>query len=555
MLKKIRIQNLAIIEDIEIEFNSNFTALTGATGAGKSLVIDSLKLIFGKRADSDYIRHGEDEAIVSAYFSNLNEHVIAYLKTLGIQSDELIIERWISRKDRNKILVNNKQSSLQDLRELGLLIGDIHEQHDTTKLLDPNTALQMIDDFGKTNTLLNDYVVARHLYLEAKNKYENAVKKTEQNIEKLDEYKYQYNELIKANLESEELSLLEQQITALTNQKEIIESLNKAYLSLKQIEDESLLYGGFQALEKIKDIALEYQEHYQRIESSYYELSDVKDGLYDALDKIKETSVYELESLQERYYFLKDLEKKYHKDIKDLIDYTYSLEDEILKIENFDAFLEKLNEQQLSLYQKAYEKGKKLSDKRKQVAYRLEKEFIEILKQLDISYVEFKVLFEDFKGTLLEDGIDQVLFLISLNEGEPLKPFYKVASGGELSRSMLALKILYGRINMLSLMVFDEIDLGISGDAASKVAGALKELSNEIQIITITHLPQVAAIATDHFNIEKGILKGRTITVIKDLDEEERIYHLAYMLSGKVLTEGSILHAKSLLDNKKSPKA
>lgn len=551
MLNKIRIKNLAIIEDIEIEFNSNFTALTGATGAGKSLVIDSLKLIFGKRADSDYIRYGEDEAVVVAYFSNLNSRVKEYLKSLSTNTESLIVERWISKTDRNKVLINNKLASLKELQQLGYLIGDIHEQHETTKLLDPNTALLMIDQLGQTESLKNSYTLKRFEFLEANKKHNDALTLTKQTEEKLDEYKYQLKELSKAALKVDEVNELHQQITLLSHQKEIVESLKESYQNLNIIDEQTLLYNTFQTLEKIKEINPEYLTIYQRLESVYYEVEDIKDELYNLLDEAQDRSLIELELLQERYYFLKDLEHKYKKTITELVAYQNQLEEEILKIENYDAFLEKLSKDKNNAYNDAYNLALQLSKKRKEFASILEKEFIVILKRLDIDYVDFKVSFTITE--LTEDGIDEVLFLISLNEGEPLKPFYKVASGGELSRSMLALKILFAKIENLSLMVFDEIDLGISGDAASKVAAELKSLANEIQVISITHLPQVAAAASQHFHIKKKIDDKRTITVIQDLKSDERLYHLAYMLSGKTLTEGAILHAKSLLEHKKKP--
>lgn len=551
MLNKIRIKNLAIIEDIEIEFNSNFTALTGATGAGKSLVIDSLKLIFGKRADSDYIRYGETEAVVVAYFNNLNKKVIKYLSSLEINDNNLVIERWISKHDRNKIIVNDKQITLRELQQLGYLIGDIHEQHDTTKLLDPETALIMLDQLGQTEELKNKYILSRHKYIQTSNKYNNALIKTKQTEEKLEELKYELNELSKANLSIDELEQLEHQINVLSHQKEIVESLTESYINLKKIDDDVLIYNSFLTISKIKEINESYLNIHNRLESSYYELTDIKEELYDLINEAKDISLNELEIIQERYYFLKDLEKKYSKTIDELITYKLDVEEEILKIENYDEFLSKLKEDKIDSYNKAYKIALDLSKKRKQFATVLEKDFITILKRLDIDYVDFKVEFN--KVDLKEEGIDEITFLISLNEGEPLKPFYKVASGGELSRSMLALKILFAKIENLSLMVFDEIDLGISGDAASKVAYELLTLSNDLQIIAITHLPQVAARANKHYHIEKKIESNRTITIIKDLNNEDRLYHLAYMLSGKDLTEGALLHAKSLLEHKKKP--
>ena len=340
----------------------------------------------------------------------------------------------------------------------------------------------------------------------------------------------------------------------LSHQKEIIESLDESYSNINIIDNQNLLYNSFKALEKIKSFSQSYETLFQRIQSGYYEFEDLKQTLFLELDSAKDASIDELEELQERFYFLKDLENKYKLSIEQLILSMEDLEEEILKYENFDLFIEKLELEKEKAFKEAYLKGKQLSERRRAIAIKLEKEFVEILKRLDISYVDFQIAFKEAEAKiLLEDGIDEVMFLISLNKGEPLKPFYKVASGGELSRSMLALKIMYGKIHELDLMVFDEIDLGISGDAASKVANELFDLAQQRQVITITHLPQVAAKASKHYNIEKRVEGNRTITIINDLIADQRVYHLAYLLSGRNITEGAILHAKSLLDNKKSP--
>ncbi len=536
MLKKLIIKNLAIIEDVEIKFHENQTALTGETGAGKSLIIDSLKLIFGARADSDLIRYKESEAIIKAIFN--------------IEGKEYIIERWISRKDKNKILINNESATLTELRTLGLTIGDIHEQHDTLELLKPEASLKMIDKMGNYDNLLNEYIILRFEYLESLKKFSSATKKEVEEKETLELYKYQFDELKKANLEINEIFKLESQIETLTHQKTIFDELNKSYIALKKIDDENLLYDSFKSLENIKSYKESFNDLKERIATIYYEASDIKEELYNEIDALNDLSVLELDELQERFYFLKDLENKYGKTNNELVYYVDELEEDILKIDNYDSYLEKLKEQMNNAYKKAYSKALEISKARKNIALKLEKDFISLIKDLAINYCEFKVDFKEL-DELSEFGIDDVTFLISLNEGEPLMPFYKVASGGELSRSMLALKIIYLKVHKLKLIVFDEIDLGISGEAARKVSKLLHELSKFIQVITITHLPQVAAYADMHYHISKYTKSSRTNVNLEFLEEEKRIYTLAYMLSGDNLSESAIMHAKSLLAEKK----
>lgn len=547
MLKSLTIKNLAIIEDITIDFSSGLTCLTGETGAGKSLLIDSLNLIFGKRADSDLIRFGAEQAYIKAHFINLDEKIITYLKAQELPDKDLIIERVITIKGSNKVLVNDVLVTLQSLKELAFLIGDIHEQHDTASLINPETSLTILDAFGNLTEVLNSYLILKFNYEEKSKLYEHALKETIKQQDQLDKFKYYYDELTKANLVFDELTALKEQINTLRNKKEIVTNLEKAYENIKIITEEDLLYQSLKALQSLEKFNLGNLQ--ERVANSYYELDDLKGEIYQKLLEVKDVSLLELNNLEERYFFLKELEKKYQKPLNSLITYQEELQDEILKLENYDLYLEKLLKQKEKAYQEAFKSAEDISQKRQKLALMLEKEFIASLKNLAIDYVSFKVHFK--KTELTNNGIDDVIFLISLNEGEPLKPFYKTASGGELSRSMFALKMIYGKVHNLSLMVFDEIDLGVSGEASLKVADALEQLAKERQVIAITHLPQVASKASFHYHITKATNQERTTTNLKLLKGEERVYQLAYLLSGSKLTEGALLHAKELLKEKK----
>lgn len=543
MLKTLKVKNLAIIEDVEIEFSNELTCLTGETGAGKSLIIDSLNLIFGKRADNDLIRFNEEEAYLKAHFLNFNDEVKKYLTEKDLFEEELIIERILSNKGNNKVLINEKLVTLQTLRELSYKIGDIHEQHDTVSLINPETSLDLLDKLANLKTDLNEFTIFKYEYEQVKTKYEDALSKTLIQQEKLKELKFIKEELSKAHLKENELEILKEQINTLTNQKEIVQNLELAYNNISKIDNENLLYDSLKALNLIEEFNL--KEIKDRVEFAYYELEDLKNEIYNKLDDVKDISILELESIEERYFFLKELENKYLKSLNELIVYESELEEEIFKTENFDKYIEITKKDMEKAYLKAYDKAKVISNKRKKISIKIEEDFVKLLNSLDISYVEFKVDFKEISLSIT--GIDEVTFLISLNKGEPVKPFYKVASGGELSRSMFAFKILYSKINNLDLMVFDEIDMGVSGNAALKVAEALKKLAKDMQVIAITHLPQVASKANYHYHISKELIKDRTKTKLELLSGENRIYKLAYMLSGSNLTEGAILHAKELL--------
>ncbi len=445
------------------------------------------------------------------------------------------------------MLVNDVLVTLQSLKELAFLIGDIHKQHDTASLINPETSLTILDAFGNLTEVLNSYLILKFNYEEKSKLYEHALKETIKQQDQLDKFKYYYDELTKANLVFDELTALKEQINTLRNKKEIVTNLEKAYENIKIITEEDLLYQSLKALQSLEKFNLGNLQ--ERVANSYYELDDLKGEIYQKLLEVKDVSLLELNNLEERYFFLKELEKKYQKPLNSLITYQEELQDEILKLENYDLYLEKLLKQKEKAYQEAFKSAEDISQKRQKLALMLEKEFIASLKNLAIDYVSFKVHFK--KTELTNNGIDDVIFLISLNEGEPLKPFYKTASGGELSRSMFALKMIYGKVHNLSLMVFDEIDLGVSGEASLKVADALEQLAKERQVIAITHLPQVASKASFHYHITKATNQERTTTNLKLLKGEERVYQLAYLLSGSKLTEGALLHAKELLKEKK----
>ncbi len=551
MLKRLKIENLAIIEDLSVEFKPGMTALTGQTGAGKSLLIDSLKLLFGTRADSDLIRYGADEATVLGEFILLNDALKALLLTMDFKSDALIIKRAINRNNKNTITINNKVITLNELKKIAYYLGDIHEQHDITKLLDPKLQLALVDQMAlkEIEPLYNQYQMTKDKYHTTKHKYEQALKEKASKEMALESLKDMSEELSKMKLDTSEKDALHLQIEKLSHQEKIVNNVNKAFELLDELYQKGDIYEASEALKAVKSFDDLYLNGSQKLAEIYYELEGLRTDLKKSLALFDYFSESELDSLQERLQALVMLEKKYGKTVPELIDYLNEIEEKIMITEDYDGYLKKLKIETEQAYQQVVSAGETLRKLRKSLAKKLEKEMISELSQLDLEKVRFEITFEDKSPIeLYDDGIDLVTFNIGLNEGEPLKPLYKTASGGELSRFMLALKIVFAKYQGLNLVVFDEIDMGISGKTASKVAQRIKHLSHQLQVLSITHLPQVAAVAGNHYHILKTIKDNRTVTNIDILDHEKRILILAEMLSGDRIDLYAIEHAKALLE-------
>lgn len=550
MLKTLKIENLAIIEDLQIDFEVGMTALTGQTGAGKSLLIDSLKLLFGARADQDLIRYQKNQATITGLFTDLNDKLKNYLSNFDIKTDELIIKRVISRENKNVIQINQMSITLQELKKIAFYLGDIHEQHDISKLLDQNLQLSLIDqiDLLEVEPLISDFLIKKEAYQDAKKKYEKALEKKASKEKEITVLKEQIDELDKARLDKDELSNLKETIEKLENEEKIVSNVKNAYDVLENIYQEQSLYEAAMSLKKVSHYDELYKKSMDTILNSHYELEGLREELSRSLDLFSYHSSDYLNELQERDFFLKNLEKNYQKSVLELISYLKEIKEEVLMIEDYDTYTSNLKKDQDRLFNETKVLGLKLREKRKKLSKQLEKEIITELKLLDLEKVKFEISFDEESNTFYDDGIDIVTFLISLNEGEPLKPLYKTASGGELSRFMLALKIVFSRHQKINLVVFDEIDMGISGIAASKVALRMKELSKEVQVLSITHLAQVAAISEHHFNIKKVVKDGRTYTEVLKLETESRVRQIAEMLSGERISSYAIEHAKALLN-------
>lgn len=546
MLKHLEVKNFALIDDLNIDFSDGLTAITGETGSGKSILLESLQLLFGKRSDAEYIRTGTTKAVVSGRFILKNETS----SLLSTQKDITIV-REIDASGRHVVKLNDEVITLARLRQITNHIGLIHGQNDTYQLLDKTTYVSFIDqvDVDKTQELLQKYLLKRSSYLEGLEAFKNLENKKQETLERADFLKFQINELKSYNLVLGEKETLDEQVKRLKNYDSILQALKFTYETLNgQLFQTDLLFDAYKQMDKITAYDHTLSETTKLLEESYYNLEEANKQVEQALSSLDFDS-NAFNQYQERLYELSKIETKYAKTNDELVIYLEKITDELAMSEDYDGYIKKAKEKLDKQYDEAYKLGEALSIHRKKIALKLEKELTQALKLLDLDKAQFKIEFEPLKPkmTLGEDGLDSVEFMISFNEGEPLKPLAKVASGGEKARFMFSLKSLYAVNSNLSLLVFDEIDIGISGKTATKMANVMLKHASDLQMIVITHLPQIAAKANHHYSIYKTFSDQRMETKINILDDDARILSIAGMLSDDEITPFAIEQAKQLL--------
>lgn len=548
MLKQLHVQNFALIDDMTMDFLPGLTALTGETGAGKSIILESLYLLFGKRSDATMIRHGMNKAHVMGIFelSKSKQEELSLPETIKVERD-------IDLQGRHMMKINDEITTLARIKDVMLSMGSIHSQTETMSLFERSYYLELIDqtDQNKISELRNQYLILRSNYLSKKKHLEELKNKKNQSIEKKSFLEYQVEELKAFNLMVDEKTLLDEKIEKLKNYDKIMNALRGGYQSLESdIFSLDTIYEAAKQLEKISHLDKSYEDMSSRIKDAYYNLDDVKSLMFQTIEQL-DFDEEEFNIMQERSYELVKIETKYQKTINELIDYLKEIEEELLLITDYDQYLESSRKEVEVAFNQAYQSGMKLSELRRKLAKKLSSDVLIELKDLDLEKASFDIVFDEIikeESSLLETGLDNVEFYISLNEGEPVKPLAKVASGGERARFMFALKSIYAKANHLSLLILDEIDIGISGKTASKVASKMKKLSESMQLIVITHLPQVAARATHHFGIKKQKENERMVTRIHKLSDMERIESVALMLSDEKITHFAIEQAKLLLE-------
>ncbi len=556
MLSYLAVKNYAILENIEVSFEAGMTALTGETGAGKSLLIDAIGLLLGDRATTSIVRTGAEYCEISGLFVNLSKTVKQTLATLDIPcaDDELLIRRQISQNSQNRIKVNNRAVTLQDLRMITIYLADIHTQHDTKRLINPETYLSLIDAHDQTlKDTIDVYKKARQNYLSAHQEYVTLQASKASREEKLDFYRFQIEEIKKHQLEADEDVELEQAIDKLRNFDKIYKKIQEVNALLKDNNALESIYDASQSLADVSDYDALYASLSERLKSAYYELEDVQGVVGDQLRAL-DFDPAELDRLETRQHTLDTLKRKYRKTLQELIAYQEMMEEEIAMFTDFDQALAEKYKALETAFETIKAAAIALTEKRKNAARGIEKALLKVLKDLELKDTRFEVRFntvvyDDASAVsqFTEAGVDQIDFYLSTNVGEPLKPLSNVASGGELSRIMLALKEILMRKLSVSLMIFDEIDTGVSGFVASQVAEKMYAIAQSTQVLTITHLPQVAARAKHHNLIFKETVDGRTKANIKTLDRNGRIQALAEMISSDKVSDSALKSAEELL--------
>lgn len=557
MLERLNVKNFAIIEDLIVDFSSGMTVLTGETGAGKSLIIDTISLLLGARADSDMIRYGEKSASICGTFTSNNSVIDELLNKYEIPVyDKITILREIADSGKNIIKINNHQVTLSMLKNISVHLADIHIQNDTYKLFNPDSYLLILDpkNDSKFDKLLTDYLMNYSKYLEALKEYNHIKEGKKQALDKLEFLKYECDELSNLNLYENIDVELEEKIAKLSNYDKIFSSLNEAYNTLNsEMNGIDSLYNASKSIEKIASYDSKYKDYCEKLLDSYYISSEIKEDIYNQIESL-DFDEDELNQSIERLNEIEHAKTKYKKSVSELISYLNEITIEIEMVTNYDEVFKEHEEKCKDLFNKALSSGLKLSEYRKKISLKMTSQIEKECKDLDLDNTIFDIKFNEIncsdftnKDIFHENGIDEIEFMISFNKGEPLKPLHKVASGGEMSRIMLAFKSYLSANTDLSLMVFDEIDTGVSGATAKKIAIKMHQISKHVQVLCITHLPQVAAIGDQHKHIYKELIDGRTKTRIEDLSYDRRVEEIAMMLSGDKLSMYALEHAKSLL--------
>ncbi|SKA82057.1 DNA replication and repair protein RecN [Caloramator quimbayensis] len=552
MLLQLHIKNFALIDDVNIDFYNGLNILTGETGAGKSILIDSVNFVLGEKQSKDIIRTDEESAYVEAVFESSDE-INEILNLNGIESDDvLIISREINLNGRTVSRINNRTVTVNLLKQISGLLIDIHGQHEHQSLLNENSYIDILDSFCTDGfkEVKNEFKDIYHKVKEIEKEIEKLEENEEYKSKRMDLLKYQIQEISEAGLKNGEDEELIKRRNILSNAERIYSSLSLIYSELYGGENRECAYDKIGTSIANIEIVEKYDEKLKDIKSSmedvYYKLEDIIDVIRDYKDSIEFDSE-ELERIESRLDLINNLKRKYGSNIESILSYLIKIKDEFSLIERNEEIIEKYKEELERLNLKLYELTDKITDERKQTALKLEKLIENELKYLGMGKALFKIVI-DKKNKLTDNGIDDILFTMTANPGEPLKPLNKVASGGEMSRIMLAIKTVIADIDKIPTLIFDEIDTGISGRTAQCVAEKMSEISKSHQILCVTHLPQIASMADIHFKIEKDVNKEKTFTKVYKLDDNEKIEELSRMLSGAQVTNITRSHAKEMIE-------
>ena len=550
MLSNLYIENIAVIEKTSIDFKKGLNVMTGETGAGKSIVIDSINAVLGNRTSKELIRTGASSAFVSAEFTNLSEKAIAVIYEAGfeLEDGELLIQREISTTGKNKCRINGRPATVSTLKEIGVQLINIHGQHESYELMSPELHISYIDKLAGLESEIEAYQEVYKKYKKLSAELKKATVDESERERKIDLLKYQIDELEDADLRDGEYEELNEQKAVLQNSEKIIEAIMSSRALMNGDEESSGVLENLKEINsQLSDIS-EYMSEVEpinsRIESAIYELEDCLSELTGLTDLV-DTDGGSLDSIEERLDLIYTLGKKYGSTIKEMLDFLDKAKKELNALVMYDENREALIKECDKAYKEAEKLAKALSEKRRATSSEFADKVCEEMAFLDMPNVKLVVVQE--KCELNSLGCDNIEFLISTNPGEPPKPISKIASGGELSRMMLAVKNVLSDKDDIDTLIFDEVDTGISGSAAQKVGLKLREVSKSRQVLCVTHLAQIAAMGNSHFKISKSVRDEKTFTKVEELDHEGRKQELARIIGGTEMTKASLDYAEEML--------
>lgn len=558
MLSLLHIENIAVIEQADIVFDEGFNVLTGETGAGKSIVIDAISAVMGARTSRDLIRTGAKSARVEAVFSRLPQ--LAWFEENGIEPDEngeLLLQREIQADGKNICRIGGRPLTVSQLRVLGEQLINIHGQHDGQQLLDERSHLAYLDSFGMTGEALLQFGEIYEQVVRLRREIAGLEMGEAEKSRKMDTLRYQIGELERAQLRSGEEEELVGRRELLRNAGKLLEAVDLAYQVLTGGDDgvgvAAQLADAEHALHGVASVSEPVAQLAGQLSELRYAADDAAEQVRD-LRRSFDFSPEELDQIEGRLDELYRLKRKYGATVQEMLDYLEQCRKELDEIEFSSDTVARLEKQLKDARKRARQKGEELSRLRKSAAQKLEERIGQELRQLDMPKVQFRVAFQAKGGQeeMDETGMDEVQFLMSANVGESLKPIHKIASGGELARIMLALKNVLAENEQVTTLVFDEVDTGVSGRAAQRVAEKMAEVARRKQVLCVTHLPQIAAMASVHFSVEKGERGGRTYTAVERLEEDRRREELARLTSGARITPAALASAGELLEAARS---
>lgn len=553
MLKTLCIENIAVIEKADIEFSKGFNVLTGETGAGKSIVVDSINAILGERTSKELVRAGSENAFVTAYFEDINSEVKQKLNEFDLPCEDdgtLMLSRKISAQGKSTCRINGSVCTVSMLKEVGNILVNIHGQHDSQTLLNADYHYKFVDMYGSLDGVLDEYKQSFKQLLSVRKQLKALTLDADERDRQIELLDYQIKELTDAEIKVGEWDELKKRKNLILNSQNLLQSLNSALAAFNGSDDYSgistLLSTAVKELGTVSDVDGDIKAVYDKAEALNDSVEVVKDALLDKINSI-EFEPEELDRIEERLNLYYTFSNKYGETEQDMLYYLDEAVKKRAAFENSEEELEKLNVRYDEIFNQTVALAQKLTDLRKSTAEKLENEICKQLEFLDMPKIKFTTSFE--KGNLSANGWDKIEFLIATNVGETAKPLAKIASGGELSRIMLAIKSIIAQKDSIDTLIFDEIDTGVSGKASRKIGLKLKELGAFTQVICVTHSAQIASVADSHFLIEKNVENDRTYTNVTVLDYDGRKNELARIMGGINVTESLLKSAEELLNN------